>query len=494
MTRTRTSLALFALLISLLAVPLTSRAESPARPHIVLIVADDLGWGDVGYHDSEIATPMLDRLAARGAELDRFYANPTCSPTRASLLTGEWAIRLGVLRPLSKNAPRGLPLDRRTLAQHLKTAGYQTALVGKWHLGYLERAYNPNARGFDSYYGHVTGGIGYWDHVHGGGYDWQRDGATLREDGYTTHLIAAEAERVISERDPEKPLFLMVAFNAPHLPNEAPPDALARAAHIADPRRRAHAAMIGEMDRGIGGIVGALEREGMADDTIVWFMSDNGGLNPDTVPRPYVRIVETAKRWLGEPLPTRILRFMQMNVEEGGADNAPFRMGKQSIYEGGVRVPALAVWPGRIPAARVTQRVTVADVMPTLLEAAGVPADAAAHSDGAPRLDLLEGNDSPAPAPDFVTIAQDGTAFYRGDWKLIALASGGTELYDLAADPTESTDLAGSEGARVAEFSEALAAVPRGEDVGLPLWRIIWDPDEFGGEERGPPMAERVSD
>ncbi|MDH4016929.1 MAG: sulfatase-like hydrolase/transferase, partial [Actinomycetota bacterium] len=122
MTRTRTSLALYALLISLLAVPLTSRAEAPARPHIVLIVADDLGWGDVGYHDSEIATPTLDRLAARGAELDRFYANPTCSPTRASLLTGEWAIRLGVLRPLSKNAPRGLPLDRRTLAQHLKTA------------------------------------------------------------------------------------------------------------------------------------------------------------------------------------------------------------------------------------------------------------------------------------------------------------------------------------------------------------------------------------
>ncbi len=479
---------------SILASPAFGDEAVGRPPHVVVIVADDLGWNDVAHHGSEIETPALDALVARGAELDRFYVNPSCSPTRASLLTGQFAMRLGVLRPLSKNNPTGLPLDRRLLPELLRDAGYQTALAGKWHLGYLKRPHHPNARGFDSFYGHVSGGVGYWDHVHGGGYDWQRDGVTVREDGYTTHLIAAEAERVIAERDPTRPLFLYVAFNAPHLPNEAPSEALDRYAHIENPHRRAHAAMVSEMDAGIARVVAALEAAGMTDDTLVWFTSDNGGLNPDVAPEPYKDILSLAQRWLGDPPPTRILRFLKMNIEEGAADNRPFRAGKQSVYEGGVRVPAVVAWPGHIPAGRVDARVTITDVMPTVLEAAGVPLPEGQAVDGQARLDVLSGRESPAPAPDYATISQDGEAFYRGDWKLVQRTSGETELYDVVKDPTETRDVAASHAEIVDALGTALADVPRGEDVSLPIWRIVFDPDEFGGEERATPMADRTRD
>jgi arylsulfatase A-like enzyme len=179
------SRGLLAALVLLATVP-SAAADAPKRPNVVIILADDLGWRDVGYHGSEIATPRLDRLAAKGVVLDRFYAQPSCSPTRAALMTGKAPLRLGVVSPLSKNNPAGLPLGERLLPEHLREAGYQTFLTGKWHLGHRHRDYLPMARGFDHFYGHATGGIGYWDHVHGGGLDWQRNGETLREEGYST--------------------------------------------------------------------------------------------------------------------------------------------------------------------------------------------------------------------------------------------------------------------------------------------------------------------
>jgi arylsulfatase A-like enzyme len=200
------SRGLLVALVLLATVP-SAAADAPKRPNVVIILADDLGWRDVGYHGSEIATPRLDRLAAEGVVLDRFYAQPTCSPTRAALMTGKAPLRLGVVSPLSKNNPTGLPLGERLLPEHLREAGYQTFLTGKWHLGHRHRDYLPTARGFDHFYGHATGGIGYWDHVHGGGLDWQRNGETLREEGYSTHLIADEAVRLIETRDPGRPFF-----------------------------------------------------------------------------------------------------------------------------------------------------------------------------------------------------------------------------------------------------------------------------------------------
>jgi len=474
-----------------LLVACTATAAGARPPNIVVVLADDLGWKDVGYHGSEIETPRLDALAAAGAELDRFYAMPTCSPTRAALLTGQLPLRLGVLRPLSKNAPTGLPLDRKLLPELLEEAGYQTALSGKWHLGYLDRAYHPNQRGFQSFYGHVTGGVGYWDHVHGGGYDWQRDGLIVRNARYTTELIVEEAERVIAERDPSKPLFLYVAFNAPHLPNEAPESALARYASIEDRRRRAHAAMVSELDAAVGRIVGALEREGLLDDTLLWFASDNGGLNEESAPAPFKQLLRLADRVFDRPFPLRILNFLQTNVEDGGADNGPFRRGKQSVYEGGVRVPAFVSWPGTIAPHQVDERVSVADVLPTLLDAAGLPPFEGHMLDGASRWEALNGRGG-GPAPDLALVAQDGLAYYRGDLKLIRTSDGEYELFDLAADPFEANDLAVARPADVAALAAKLEAFPRGEDVGLPLWRVALDPDEFGGEERGPPMTDRT--
>ena len=160
-----------------------------SSPNILIILADDLGWNDVSYHGSEIETPNIDSLISSGVELDRFYVQPTCSPTRAELMTGKSAIRLGITRPISKNQKLGLGLNEKILPQYLKEMNYQTYLLGKWHLGAYTPEYFPTRRGFDYFYGYLQGGNGYWDHVHGGGYDWQKNEKLHRKEGYTTHLI-----------------------------------------------------------------------------------------------------------------------------------------------------------------------------------------------------------------------------------------------------------------------------------------------------------------
>ena len=461
-----------------------------APPNVVIIIADDLGWNDVGYHGSEIATPRLDALARVGLVLEQYHAQPVCSPTRASLMTGKAPLRLGVLQPISKNNQAGLPLGERTLAQYFRDAGYQTSLVGKWHLGWATRAYQPTSRGFDHFYGYLTGGIGYWDHVHGGGLDWQRDGVTLREAGYSTDLIADEAVRTIKGRDPARPLLLDVSFNAPHLPNEAPADAIARYAQIENPYRRSHAAMVSELDTAIGRVMDALAAQGLLDDTLVWFMSDNGGLNPKALAGGLQDAMVRLQGWFGKPLPVKFLEFIRVNTLEGGSDNHPFRRGKNSIYEGGTRVPSLIYWRGTLAPGRVTEMVTVQDMLPTLLGAAGHPVVGGGF-DGVDLWPMLTGA-ADVPAADYVTHAIDGEAYYRYPWKLLALSSGEPELYNLAEDPTEHTNVAAKEPAIVTDLSAALARFPRGPSIDLPLYKIVWDPDFFGGEEDREPWADRV--
>ena len=476
--------------LALLATVPSAAADSPKRPNVVIILADDLGWRDVGYHDSEIETPRLDRLAAEGVVLDRFYAQPSCSPTRAALMTGKAPLRLGVVSPLSKNNPTGLPLGERLMPERLREAGYQTFLTGKWHLGHRHRDYLPTARGFDHFYGHATGGIGYWDHVHGGGLDWQRNGETLREEGYSTHLIADEAVRLIETRDPERPFFLYASFNAPHLPNEAPPETIERYRNIESPHRRVHAAMVSELDRAIGRLIDALDAEGILDQTLMWFMSDNGGLNPESLPPGMLKLARRLESWLGKPQPLVALEFLRTNALEGGADNAPYREGKQSVHEGGVRVPSLVYWRGRLAPRHSLQMVTVQDVLPTLLAAIDVD-DLPEGLDGADRWPSIE-SDTDVQAPDYVTHARGDLAYYRYPWKLIQRGSGTLELYHLGNDPTEQVDLAGEEGAIVDELTSALNAFPRGAVVNLPLWQVAWDPDFFGGEEDRAPWADTV--
>jgi arylsulfatase A-like enzyme len=473
-------------LIVFLAAQPALAAERP--PNVVIVLADDLGWNDVGYHGSEIATPRLDALAAEGVVLDRFYAQPSCSPTRAALMTGRTPMRLGVLSPISKNNPIGLPLTEKLLPQYFRDAGYQTFLTGKWHLGHRDRDYLPNSRGFDHFYGHLTGGIGYWDHVQGGGLDWQRNGKTLREEGYSTHLIADEAVRLIHSRDRTRPMLLYASFNAPHLPNEAPPEAIARYSHIADPYRRVHAAMVSELDAAIGRLVDALKAEEMLEDTLIWFMSDNGGLNPGAVAPALRDISKTLEGWFGKPLPLMALEFVRTNSLEGGADNTPYRKGKQSVYEGGVRVPSLIYWRGRLAPRCSTKMLTAQDVLPTLLGATGLKGRAAEY-DGADQWPSIE-RDVATPTPDYVTQGLDGVAFYRFPWKLIQLGSEEAELYQIDEDPTEQVDRATANPSVVETLANALSAFPRGASINRPLWKIVWDPDFFGGEEDREPWAD----
>ncbi len=465
--------------------------EAPPLPNIIVIVADDLGWMDLGYQGSEIRTPRIDALANDGLTLNRFYAQPMCSPTRASLLTGNSTARLGITRALSKLVPTGLPLDQTILPQYLKDMGYQTSLVGKWHLGFRQREYLPTSRGFDSFYGHLTGGIGYWDHVHGGGYDWARNDEVLREEGYATHLMANEAVRVIRDRNPDEPLFLYAAFSAPHLPNEAPEESITTYADIEDPNRRVHAAMVTELDTGIGQIVDALEEQGMLDNTLIWFMSDNGGLNPSAAPPAALSAFTTLDEWFGDwELPLTILEFARVNFLEGGRDNGILRSGKGTLYEGGIRVPSFLYWRGKLQSRQVGDMVTVQDVLPSILSL--LQSDAGNREfDGIDRWSVLQDGQS-GEVRDYMAVALDGEALFQYPWKLIRFSSGDIELYNVDVDPSEENNLAEfpEHGARRDEMLVALDAKPRGEPVGVSLLQVFWDPDFFGGEEDRQPWME----
>ena len=462
--------------------------------NIVVILADDMGWNDVGYHGSEIRTPHIDQLAAGGVALERFYVQTSCSPTRAALLTGKSPQSLGLYSPLSKLNPTGLPLGEKLMPAYFRDAGYQTAIVGKWHLGFHKPAYRPTARGFDHFYGNLTGGIGYWNHIHGGGLDWQRNGETLRETGYSTHLLSAELDRVIRQRDPEKPMLLYAAFNAPHLPNEAPDSTVASYAHIENPNRRVHAAMVTELDTAIGQLMATLEQEGILENTLVWFMSDNGGLNPAAVPEGLVTVFQRLEDWFGKPLFLTPLEFVRTNVLDGGSDNTPYRKGKQSVYEGGARVPSILYWPKRLSPGHSDQMVTVADVLPTLLSASRVGAgqkhgQTSSEFDGVDQWPALASGTASQP-PDYLINGLEGEALYRYPWKLIALNSGEYELYKLDSDPTETTDLSGEYPGKVSELQQALAAAPKAPSVNIPVYRALMDIDFFGGEEDRAPWSE----
>lgn len=466
-----------------------------APPNIVLIMADDLGWQDVGFHGGPLPTPRIDQIATSGITLDRFYVQPICSPTRAEVMTGRSSARLGVVQPIAKINPGGLSLSERLLPEVLAAAGYQTLMVGKWHLGHGERRYFPHERGFEHFYGHVTGGIGYWDHNHGGGHDWQRNGVTQRETGYATRLLADEAVRLLAARDRTRPTFLFASFNAPHLPNEAPASAIAGAPASGGELRRVHLAMVAELDHAVGRILDAIAAEGMRDDTLVWFFSDNGGLHPGAYPAGLVTAMQRASEWFGEPLPVAALEFARSNVLDAASDNGPLRAGKTSVYEGGIRVPAALWWPGHTPSGVSEAFVTARDVLPTLLQAAQVDAALPARLDGVGRWSAIVNGEQAGEGavPDFRVEGMDGVALLRPPWKLVVpgaplpFLAGPPELYHVADDPAEQEDLAAAYPARVAALEAVLAAWPQGPRIHVPLTAVLRDPDSFGGpEDRGP--------
>ncbi len=271
-------LCLLLSVLSTLLLPRTALAQE--RPHIVVMIADDLGWGDVGFHGSRIETPNIDRLAALGTRLNQFYVQPVCSPTRGAFMTGRYPMRLGlqcgVVRPW---ATHGLPLDERTLPQALRKAGYKTAICGKWHLGHFQPDYLPTRRGFDLQYGHYNGALDYFTHDRDGGHDWHRNDQPNYDEGYSTDLIGQAAANIIAGHDQTKPLFLYVPFNAPHTPLQAPQKWLDKYAHFKLKHRQTYAAMVACMDAAVGTIVGALEQSDFpVEQTLIFFCSDNGGV------------------------------------------------------------------------------------------------------------------------------------------------------------------------------------------------------------------------
>ena len=489
-----TVLARFVLASFVVVLAATALAEEGSkRPNIVVILADDLGWNDVGYHGSEIRTPNLDRLASEGVELDRFYVQPSCSPTRSSLMTGKSSRRLGIHRPLGKNEGDGLGLDERILPQYLGALGYQSVMVGKWHLGHSIPDYFPQSRGFEHFYGYLTGGIGYWDHNHGGGHDWQRNGETLREEGYSTRLLADEAVRLLRGRDRTRPTFLYLALPAPHLPNEAPEEVVATYMGIENEKRRLHAGMVTELDAAIGRVLDTLAEEGMLENTLVFFSSDNGGLSPEARFPLFARASELAMRVFDRPMPIASLEFMASNTFDGASDNKPLPGGKMTIAEGGARVPASIWWPGRLEGGRHERFMTISDVLPTLLEAVGTPGEIPEDLDGASQWGVLS-ESAPSRTPDYVIGDTGAMAFYRAPWKLV-LSGDETRLYDVFADPYETRDVAADHADLVAELTAAADAWPCHVRPGetSPLY-FLWDPDGFGGPEDRAPWADVARD
>ena len=378
-----------------------------AQPDVVLVVADDLGWGDVGYHGAEVQTPHLDALAAEGVRLDRFYASPLCSPSRAGLLTGRYGVRMGINEPVTHADTVGLPRSETTLAELLRDVGYETAAVGKWHLG-DECRQHPTEHGFDSFLGLVSGGASYFTRETQVGPDWWRGFVAEDVPGYTTDLIADEAVAIL-QRPRDGPLFLYLPFTAPHSPLHALEADLARYPGLEDPRRT-FAAMTTAFDRAVGRVMEAVRASGRP--TLVWFLSDNGA------------------------------------VEREGGVNAPLRGQKGQTYEGAIRVPSLVWYPpwGR---RTVEHPVWYLDVLPTVAALAGAPR---------PPLPLDGADQGPqlAGAPPTADLLERVLFSYRrldpvhywlaaqtADWKFVShlfAERPAEDLFHLARDPFETAD------------------------------------------------------
>ena len=464
---------LAALVVALLAtlVPVAVAASAPAKPNVLLIVADDLGYHDTGFQGSrEIPTPHLDRLAASGVRCTQGYVSyPVCSPSRAGFLTGRYQQRFGYEynpRFDPALADHGLPLTERTIADELRAAGYATGVVGKWHQG-AHPQFHPNRRGFDEFFGFLGGGHRFFPDSHvevevGAGKKaathadaehaspMLRNSAELPEEGELTTRLGQEAAAFVARRaaaSPERPWLLYLAFNAPHTPLQARDDMLKKFAHIADPRRRTYAAMVATVDEAVGRVLDAVAAAGQRERTLVFFFSDNGG-----------------------PMTKR---------NANASINTPLRGQKGDIFEGGIRVPFLVSWPARIPAGRTyDQPVISLDVLPTALAAAGaVRSPARPALDGVDLVPYLRGDVTLAPHPRLYWRMDAGAAFAvrEGRWKWFRTYDNPPELYDLAADPGESRNLAAAQPEVAARLAAASAEWARG------LAAPIWTHNPFGG-------------
>jgi len=429
----------FLFLTALLLAP----AAFAAKPNVLLIVADDLGYNDVGFQGSkEIPTPHLDKLAVQSLHCTNGYvSHPFCSPTRAGIMTGRYQQRFGHENNpawLPEDTVAGLPLTETTYPQLMQQAGYTTGAVGKWHLG-AHPQFHPNKRGFDEYFGALGGGHQYFPGDKGGAeytIPLNRDGKDEPQTKYLTDQFGDEAAAFVGRHAGEaKPWMLYLAFNAPHTPLQAPQAWLDKFSQIADKSRQAYVAMVGSMDEAIGGVLAKLDETKQRENTLIFFVSDNGGPN------------------------------LQAKNGSNFTNNAPLRGAKGDVYEGGVRVPFLVSWPGKIKPGVYEQPVIALDFLPTSLAVADVAARMPKNLDGVDLLPFLTGEKTGAP---------HGTLFWRsggpggnnavrrGDMKLVRLGKAEPELYDLAADIGETKNLATEKPEIVKELVSAITEWEKG--------------------------------
>jgi arylsulfatase A-like enzyme len=423
-------------------------AESGRSPNFLLIFTDDHGYGDVStYQATDVQTPHIDRIATEGMLFTTMRANCTvCSPSRAALLTGRYADRVGVpgvIRTHAENSWGYFAPSVPTLADGLKAAGYHTAIVGKWHLG-LESPNTPNERGFDFFHGFLGDMMdSYVTHLRHGNNYMRRNAETIEPTGHATDLFSDWAVEYVRERSrkPDQPFFLYLAYNAPHFPIEPPADWLARvkqrSPEMAD-KRAQNVAFVEHLDDGIGRVLAALNETGLERDTLVVFTADNGGSLPHA------------------------------------QNNDPWRDGKQSHYDGGLRVPFMVRWPARIAAGtRSDYAGLVFDLFPTFLELAGAPLPDGL--DAVSLLPVLRGGTIDTPRDLYFVRREGGMAYggksyealIRGDWKLMQNDPySPLELYNLKDDPQEQSNLAGKAPRVMQELSAALRAhIQRGGAV-----------------------------
>lgn len=407
-------------------------------PNIVVILADDMGYGDAGFTGAkDILTPNLDRLAASGVVFRQGYANhPFCGPARAALLSGRYQHRFGFeTNPAYDPANPIMGIDRgeRLFPSRLQKAGYVTGCIGKWHLGAAE-PFHPNNRGFDYFYGFLGGGHDYFRidltkpvkeaYLQG----LVRNRRPAEFEGYLTTALSRDAVQFV-EANKGKPFFLYLAYNAPHAPLQAPKEDLARYAHIKEKKRRVYAAMVDVMDRGIGEVVTALEKHGLRDNTLIFFLSDNGGPQPSR---------KQPGKW-------------------NGSSNKPFRGGKGNLYDGGVHVPFIASWPARISAGQTFDPPVIAlDIARTAVAVAGADSVVKPAMEGVDLMPFVTGEKNGAPHEAIFWRNSDGR-----QWSV--LAANGTKhlqdkdgrephLFHLPDDVAEANDLLESEPERAREL------------------------------------------
>ncbi|MFO0945867.1 MAG: sulfatase [Planctomycetota bacterium] len=409
------------------------------KPNVVLIVADDLGYADLGFQGGkEIPTPNLDGLAKGGVVCTNGYVTcPVCSPTRAGLLTGRYQQRFGhEYNPGNARvtgAEVGLPMSQGTLPSALKADGYKTGMVGKWHLGVAEK-FRPTQRGFDEFYGFLGGAHQYTDLEVAGVESIYRGNTPISESEYLTDAFAREATDFIN-RHATEPFFLYLPFNAVHTPMQATNKYLDRFKSIENEKRRSYAAMLSAMDDAVGAVLTRIHDLKLEDDTLVFFISDNGG--PPSA---------------------------------NASNNGPLHGAKGSVWEGGIRVPFVVRWPSRVPAGKTYDKPVISlDIFPTILAAAGVSKPEQAKFDGVNLLPFLSGEKQESPHDRLYWRFGSQHALRQGNWKLVHVAGESDKLYDLVADLGETKNLATEKPETLSELQKAYASW--NSELVEPLWQ-----------------------